>query len=284
MRRTKPIILDIVFLILGSSLIALAIVMFTVPNNIAPGGVSGLATALASFIKIPIGTFTIILNAPIFLLAFFVFHWKNVVKSLIAAVFVGVEIDMFSIFLPAYTNNPLLASVFGGALIGAGLGLILWRRMTSGGTDLAAMMLKKRFPYLNTSTLLFIVDGAVIVFAVFVFGNIEVALYSTLTLFIIGKVVDTIVSGFDFAKVLMIITDRSDEVVDAISNELGKGATQFEAKGAYSKNMKSVIMTVVHRSEMPEVLSVVKKIDPSAFTIIQNATEVHGEGFKESSL
>jgi uncharacterized membrane-anchored protein YitT (DUF2179 family) len=259
-------------------------VIFTIPNNLAPGGVSGLATALAHVLPINVGLLTLIFNVPILIVSLIMFGWRSVVRTVFATLMFSLSIDVLSPVMFTYTNNVLLASVVGGVLIGAGVGILFIRNITTGGTDMITMILRKPFPQLQAGSLMIVIDSVVVLIAVFIFGDIEIALYSAITLFVAGKVIDAIMQGVDFAKIILIITDRQKDVLDELTLNLGRGVTEMPARGGFTGKDKSMLLTVARRSEIAATLRAVKKIDPESFVILYNATEVHGEGFKEINL
>jgi uncharacterized membrane-anchored protein YitT (DUF2179 family) len=263
---------------------ALGMVIFTIPNNLAPGGVSGLATALAHVLPINVGFLTLIFNVPILIVGLVMFGWRSVVRTVFATLMFSVSIDVLSPVMFTYTNNVLLASVVGGVLIGAGVGILFIRNITTGGTDMITMILRKPFPQLQAGSLMIVIDSVVVLIAVFIFGDIEIALYSAITLFVAGKVIDAIMQGVDFAKIILIITDRQKDILDELTRNLGRGVTEMPARGGFTGKDKSMLLTVARRSEIAATLRAVKKIDPESFVILYNATEVHGEGFKEINL
>jgi uncharacterized membrane-anchored protein YitT (DUF2179 family) len=167
---------DIVAIVFGSALVAAGLVLFTIPNNIAPGGVSGLATALAYVSPVTVGIWTLLLNIPLIILSWWKLGLRPLFKTVLATLLLSLLIDVFTLILPPYTNNVLLASVLGGVLSGAGMGLIFIRGATTGGTDLISLLLNRIFPNFSVGSLLLVVDATVVVFAVFVFRDIEVAL------------------------------------------------------------------------------------------------------------
>lgn len=280
-KEHKGLLLDIVVIIIGSAITALGLAVFTVPNQIAPGGISGVATAIAHLISVPVGTLTLLLNIPLMIVAWRRLGLKPLAKTIAATVLLSVAIDVFGLLIPGYTNNTLLAAVMGGGLIGAGLGLMLIRGISTGGTDLIGLMLIKRGPGFSLGQLLMLIDTAVVLFAVAVFRNIEVALYSMVTLFVISKTIDAIQQGVDHAKVIYIVTDQTDALVQKLAHEMGRGVTILPARGAFTGKEKAVLMTIARRSEVALTLQTVRAMDPRAFTILSDATEVHGEGFKE---
>ena len=173
-----------------------------------------------------------------------------------------------------------MSAVLGGVLIGAGTGLLLLRNTTTGGTDLLSLLLNRRFPGISVGKLLLGIDTAVVAFAVIVFRDIDVALYSIVTIWVTTKVVDSITQGVDYAKVMYIVTEKGDEINEALTSGLNMGATVWEAKGGFTDRRKSVLTLVLHRSQFSSALGAVKAIDRNAFVYICGATEVHGEGFK----
>ncbi|HWS30388.1 MAG TPA: YitT family protein [Clostridia bacterium] len=280
MKSFKSHAADAAAILLGCLLMALGMVVFTIPNKLAPGGMSGLATAIGYVTNLPVGALSFSFNVPILLIAWRMFGLKNLVKTIAASVVFSFLIDFLRPLMPVYTNNILLSSVLGGALIGSGVGVAFSRGITTGGTDMISMILRKPFPQIPAGTLLMIIDAVVILIAVIIFKDIEVALYSGVAIFVQGKVIDAIMQGLDFAKVIMIITVKPKEIIDALAEATERGVTEFEVRGGYTGEKKAMLMTVVRRSEVSTALRIVKQVDPVAFTILHNATEVRGEGFK----
>lgn len=271
---------DLLFSLAGSMLVGLAIAVFTVPNDIAPGGVSGAATALAYISPIRVGVWTLILNVPLMLAALRMQGPRTLMMTLLATVLLSFFIDFFGDVLPGYTNNPLLAAVFGGALSGLGVGILFLRGISTGGTDLAALLLKKLFPNVPSGTLLLVIDAAVVAFAVCIFRDIEVALYSAITIWVSSKVIDALAQGVDYAKVIYTITDHGEEVSRVLNQHTDRGTTLIPAQGGYTGNEKRMVVTVTRRSVLAQTLRLIRETDPNAFTFVMDSTEVHGEGFK----
>jgi len=281
MSKGKKLLADAFALLFGTALMALGISMFTVPNHIAPGGVSGLATALVEIAPfLTVGTWSLIINVPLFVIAWWKLGFRPLVKTLIGTVLLSVFIDLFAIFVPTYTNNVLMAACFGGAALGVGVGILFARGMSTGGTDLVSLLVGNVFPNFSLSTILLCVDAIVVCIAVIVFRDIEVALYSFVTIFVSTKAIDAVMQGFDYAKVIHLVTERGDEIQKTLA-DMDLGVTAMPARGGYTGRDKQLLMIVTHRNTFAQTLSTVKRIDPKAFLIITNATEVHGEGFKE---
>lgn len=280
----KNFLIDVVFTIIGSALVGAALSVFVEPNDIAPGGVSGLAIALAYITPIRVSIWTLALNIPLLLCAWRILGKRSLIFTLISTVLLSVFIDLSAAFLPAYTNNPLLAACCGGVVTGLGIGMLFLRGISTGGTDLLALLLKRVFPNIPSGTLLMMIDAAVVAIAVLIFRDIEVALYSAITIFITSKIVDAMAQGVDYAKVIYVVTDRGDKVTEVLNTYTDRGSTIIPAIGGYTKDNKQVVITVTRRNVLSQTLRLIKQTDPAAFTFVMDSTEVHGEGFKLDDL
>ncbi len=276
----KDLALDLLYAVLGSALVGAAVSIFTVPNDIAPGGVSGLATALAYITPIHVSVWNLIMNVPLLLGAWKLLGRHSLIFTLISTALLSLFIELCERLIPGYTNNVLLASVFGGVLSGLGVGILFLRGLSTGGTDLAALMLHKAFPNVPNGTLLLLLDATVVVVAVCIFRDIEVALYSTITIYVSSKVIDALAQGVDYAKVIYVITSEGGKVNAALCEHTDRGTTVIPAFGGYTNNNKQIIITVTRRNVLSQTLRVIKQADPRAFTFVTDSTEVHGEGFK----
>ena len=283
-QKKRDVLLDVLTVLFACPLISAAIAVFNVPNDIAPGGVAGLSTALAEVFP-PISM--VMLNTPLLLAAWRRFKRRALVMTLAATGSVAVLVDIFGLLLPAYSNNPLLAAIAGGTFTGLGAGLLLQRGISTGGTDLLALLLRRIFPNLRTGMLMLCIDISVVTFAVIVFKDIEVALYSAIAIFIVSKIVDAIAQGVDYAKVIYTVTEHGDEVSRAVTERADRGTTIVKAQGGYARGDKQIVITVARRKEdcggvsgYEEILRIIKETDPGAFTFVTDSTEVHGQGFK----
>lgn len=282
MKRTmREILLDLLICVIGSALVAVAISVFNVPNNIAPGGVSGLATALAHISPISVGLWTLLLNVPLVLFAWRLLGVRSLAMTGVCTLLLSFFIDYFSGVLAPYTNNVLLAAIAGGVICGFGTGLLFLRAITTGGTDLLALLLRKPFPNVRSGAMLMIIDAAVVTFAVLVFKDIEVALYSAISIYICSKVIDAMAQGIDYAKVVYIITDKGKEIARVLNENTPRGATILPAQGGYTYQDKNLVITVTKRNVLAQTLHLIRAADPSAFLYVTDSTEVHGEGFKQ---
>jgi len=271
---------DLVIITLGSALFALGLDIFLEPNNIAPGGVSGIAMIINYFLPVlPLGTLIIILNVPLFL-AGWKFEGKPFLfKSLFGTVVSSLLIDLFS-RIYHYTSDPLLAAIYGGILIGAGLGIIFTRGATTGGSDIIGRLLKVKLPYLSMGKLVLATDVIIIAAAAVTFGHFNYALYALISLYISSIVLDKILYGFDFAKVAYIITKYPEAIFRKIDSELERGATYLDGQGAYSGKPTKVILTAIKMRQIAQLKQIVRDIDPESFVIITDAHEVLGDGFR----
>ena len=279
-RGLKGLLVDLVFVAVGSALVALAVAVFTVPNDIAPGGVSGLATALAYITPVRVGLWSLLLNVPLLLAAWRLLGPRSLGLTLLSTVLLSVLIDLFGSVLTGYTNNELLAAVAGGAISGLGVGLLFLRGISTGGTDLLTLLLRRTFPTVRSGVLLLIIDATVVAIAVLVFRDIEVALYSVIAIVASSKVIDVLAQGVDYAKVIYIITSRGSEMSRVLNEQTDRGTTILPAQGGYTGADKQLIITVTRRNVLAQTLKLIKQTDPAAFTFVTDSTEVHGEGFK----
>lgn len=281
-KKFKQLSLDILFLIAGSVLFALSVSVFAAPNEIAPGGFTGIATLLNYLFGTPIGSVTMILNVPIIIWAICVIGYKIVIKTICALFLGSFFMDLFAIWIPAYQGNLMLAAIFAGVLEGLGLALIFLRSGTTGGTVLIARLLSRRFPHVSMGKLLFAIDFIVILVSSLVYRSIESALYALIAVFVATKVVDAVLYGVDIGvgKMMFIISDKNQEIADTIIKTKSRGATLLYAKGAYSQQERTVLFCAVRKFEMPQIRQMVREIDERAFIIIGEAGQISGEGFQ----
>ncbi len=274
-----PLVRDYVLMLLGAIIAGASYANFLVPNNIAPGGVTGIATVLCSLLPfLPVGTLSFLLNVPLFILGYRSNGKRFVFRSFISMMLLSLFIDLIP--NEPVTSDPLLASIFGGILLGIGLGLVLRVGATTGGTDLAAQMLHDRFSFLSVGTILFAIDCLVIILAGIVF-DIQAALVALIALYISTKVIDMVIKGWNTEQQMMIISDSVNEIAARICAELNRGATFIEATGAYTGEKRGMLYCVVTRAQIMQIKSIVSSIDPRAFVSVSEAHEVMGEGFKQ---
>ncbi|WP_242958959.1 YitT family protein [Flavonifractor sp. An112] len=272
-----------VVITLGSILYALAYNIFYAPNLVAMGGLTGLGQVINALVPVlPVGTMVFIMNVPLFFLGWKYIGGHLLVSSLYAMTFSSFAIDLMDMIYQFPPMDTMLAAIFGGALLGLGIGLVFSKGATTGGTDLIARLLKLKFAWLPMGTLVLIPDFVVIVLAAIAFGKVESALYGLVSLFITTKVMDMVLYGLDSSKVAYIISDACKEITDAVM-AMDRGATILHGEGAYSGDEKKVLMVAFKQKEIVPLKEKVNEIDPHAFLIVCDAHDVLGEGFRTYS-
>ena len=262
-------------------LMGVAMLVFTVPNHIVPGGVSGLSRAVAELVPLKVGTVDVILSVIIEGMGCLNFGVKFVMRSLIISTGLSIFLNIFEGMIPAYTSDPLVAAIAGGAMFGVSCGILLGRGISSGGTDTITLIIKKYFPHVSVGKTLMLTDALVVLVSTIIFKNIDVAIYSAFTIFCSGQVVDKIVVGMDVAKLIYVITDSPEKIQNHLVEKMDLGVTVLTGKGGFSQTEKGVLMLAVRRPMFSAVLRAVKQLDVNSFVIVQDASEVWGEGFKE---
>ena len=278
-KSVKKIVMNYVLITLSCFVYAVAISLFLDPNNLAPGGITGIAIILNRVIAINTGLLIFIINIPILLLGM----WRFGFRFIISTVYCTLLISFFTGTLSnvgAVTADPLLASLAGAVLMAVGLGGIFKAGTTSGGTDIIIKILRQHFPHLKTGFLFLLTDVMIVTASAFVFRNIDRALYAGITVFITSYVLDLVLYGRDEAKLIFIISDESEKITRRLLDDLDIGVTFIEGQGAYSRKDKRVIMCVMRKQIAPLAEEIVKNEDSRAFMIVASATEIFGEGYK----
>ncbi len=276
----KDVLIDLLYTVVGTALVGFALSMFTVPNDIAPGGVSGLATALAYITPIRVSAWTLMMNIPLMIAAWRKLGPRAIFYTLIATLLLSFFIEIGERFLPKYSSDTLVASLMGGVVSGLGMGMLFIRGISTGGTDLLALILKKLLPNLPTGTLLMFVDATVVVIATLIFRDFDVAIYSAITIYVCSKVIDTLTQGVDYAKVIYTVSSHGEEIARALNENTDRGSTLIPAFGGYTGESKQIVMTVTRRSVVAQTLRLIRQTDPKSFSFVMDSTEVHGEGFR----
>jgi len=271
---------EYLFLLTGVLITALGLDMFLVPNKIAAGGVSGIATIIYHVTRFPVGITMLAINVPLFLMGIRQMGMGFGVRSLVGTVTLSLLVDLLAPVVPVPTRDPLLASIYGGIVVGVGIGLVFRNKGTTGGTDLAAAIVNN-YMKLSVGVVLFFIDAAVIIAAGIAFNSAELALYALLTVFLTARVIDMVQEGFGYAKAALIISQKPKEVADAILKKLDRGATSLQGRGMYTMQDRDVILSVVTRAEISALKELVHDIDPKAFVILTDIHEVLGEGFRK---
>ena len=273
--------MKIIYIIVGCVLCALSYAVFLIPHQIVPGGVTGIAMLLHFLYRSPVGIITIILNIPLFLVAFKILGLRFGVKSITAIFITNILIDFFiyTLKITTPTDNVILGALYGGLLLGLGLGLIFRAGASTGGTDIAGQLLTRK-TNLSVGMWIMIVDFVVITLAGITTGSIELALLGYLALFLSSKVIDLVLEGMNYARAAFIISDEHEKLTDEIYEKMKRGVTILDGYSPYTKEKKPVIMCVVTKKETHSFKSLIKGIDEKAFVILTDVFEVLGQGFR----
>ncbi|CCX37207.1 pF10035 family protein [Clostridium sp. CAG:1013] len=280
--KLKTIGLDLLFIALGSAVYAVGVNAFTAPNNIAAGGVTGVATMLHYLFSTPIGLVAFLINVPIVLWAIVDIGYKLVTKTMLAIFMSSLLIDLFSHFVPAYQGDHILVSLFAGVCEGVGLSLVFVRGATTGGTDLVARLLARRLPHLSMGKLMLAVDGLIVVASGFVFGSVENAMYACIVIVISTKIIDAILYGTDIGtgKMFFVMSPNVRQMGDRVIQEMERTVTYLDSKGGYTQEPGETMLCVVRRYELHQLQTIIREEDKHAFVIVGEAGQITGEGFR----
>lgn len=274
----KNKVLKYVLAILGGAIVGLGTGWILLPLKLSTGGFSGIATLVHYLFNVPAGIVTLVLNIPLFLVAIKMLGIQYSFRTFASMLSLSLALTITERWNPL-TSDLILASIFGGAIVGVGLALSLRGEATTGGTDLIAKLIQVKKPYLNLGEILLIIDGLIIAISSFTFESIEVALYSGIAVFVMTKIMDLILEGGGYAKAMFIITDKEEAISEYIINEVQRSATKIEAQGIYSKKDKNILLCVANKREIPKIKNKIKEIDSGCFIIITTVTEAIGTGF-----
>ena len=269
--------------IVGASLLyAAAIALFLDPNQLAPGGVSGIAIILNRLTNLPTGTLILLMNIPLLALGMWKLGWKFVLSTVVAVAASSVFTDLLAPYGPL-TTDPLLAACAGGGLLAVGMGILFKLGATSGGTDILIRVIKLKYKHLKTGSLFLATDCCVIAASALVFGDIDLALYAAIATIVSSFCLDLVLYGRDEAKLVYLITDHEKAIADRLMEELEIGVTYLHGQGAYTRDNKKVILCAMQKRLLPKVQEIAMEEDPCAFLIVTSASEIFGEGFKDIS-
>ncbi len=271
---------DYLGILVGAVITAVSLNMFLIPNKVAAGGISGLATVLHYLLDWPVGIIMLAFNIPLFVLGIKVMGARYGLNTLFGAGVLSVAIDVTAPFTPVLTSDLLLSSLYGGVVGGIGLGLVFRSKGNTAGTALAAVLLNKWLG-IRIGQAMMAADFFVIVFAGVAFKSPELALYALISMFVTGQIIDLVQEGPSSSKAFFVMSSQPDRLADDILNELDRGVTLFQVKGCYTGELKEMLLCVVSTSEVTELKELIYQTDPKAFVIVTSAHEVLGEGFTE---
>lgn len=272
---------DILVMILAAVIYSLGVHFFITPNDIAPGGVTGVAIILDKFCGIGVGTLIFLINIPLIIMGFILLNKITMLKTMITVALITIFTELAERFVPVYdasNGNGIIAAIFGGAAMGVGLGLGYNRESTSGGTDILTKIIGKYHSEFKLGGIQAALDGVVVMLGFLVFRDVNTVLFAAVAIFVQSKLTDTIVYGSQESRFMLIFSENSKKIAEEILKQ-SNGATLFKGEGAYSGNERLVLATAVHRSNYSRVKRIVKTADPKAFVITTSANEVYGEGF-----
>ena len=277
MERTK----NALFILVGCIITGLSYALFLIPHHFVPGGVSGIAIILNYFSALPVGAMTILLNVPVFLLGLKTMGKRYVLNSLAGMVVSAVFIDLFNkvLKLPSATSNPILASIYGGVMLGVGLGIVFRGRASTGGSDIIGMVISKHTG-MSLGYGIMVTDFIVISASGLAMHSLEAPLYGYLVLFLSTKVIDMVLEGWNYSKLVIITSSRIEEISDFILNRLDRSGTALRSRSLYLNREGEIILTVIHRKQLADLRNFVKRTDPEAFLIVSDTYDVLGKGFK----
>ena len=270
-------------LVVGAFIMACSTAFFLLPNKLSTGGFSGLSTIAYYIFHVPVGFAMIILNLPLFMIAFFRIGKKFIFKSIIGTVLLSIFIDILEKF-PAVTTDKFLACIYGGIIMGIGTAIVLKVSGSTGGSDLLSYVVRSYNDKFRSGDLIIITDTIIIILSIFVFKEIEIGLYSAIAIYLMGKMIDIVFEGVNFTKVLFIVSEKYDLIAKKIGDEVERGSTGIYAKGMHSNNDKMMLFCVGSRNEIINIKKIATSIDSKAFIVIFNAREAWGKGFEKDFL
>lgn len=277
----KRYVTDILYWVAGCAVYSLAVEALITPNEISPGGFTGIATALSHLLGVPSGTVLLALNIPLLIFAFRKLGGGFIFKTVAVTFLLSFTLNIAENIVPEFTLNPVLASVFGGIISGFGLSLILLRGATTGGVDIVAMLINNKKPHFSLGRIIMLFDFAVIALAAATYGNIESALYSVITIYAASQILDAVLYGGDRGKIVLVVTSKGAKIAELIGSVLKRGATVLSAIGGYTGENKTMLFCAVRKYEVAHLLSLIRETDENAFTVVSDAGEIIGQGFKK---
>ncbi len=281
--KTFKILVDILFFVAGAAIYSVAVNMFLSPSGISPGGFTGIATIINFLTKIPTGVMLFVFNIPVLILGYVKMGGMFILKTSFVTALVSFALDVSSRLLPPLKTDGILAAMFGGILMGLGLSLVLLRGATTGGIDIIAKLVNRKYRHLSVGKIILIADGVVIALNAIVYKNAGSALYSIVAMYAATRMMDILLYGADKGKIIYIITKYPADVCREINNTVGRGVTRLSVVGGYTGETRTMLMCVVRIHEAAAVHDAVRRYDAGAFIVVSDAGEIIGEGFKLQS-
>lgn len=279
-KRIKRNIKKYIIITIVAALYGAGTSLFLSPNDLVPGGITGVSMILSRFLPLSTGAIFMIINIPIMAVALYKFGWKFIISTFYAITCVSIFTDIFAIF-PTVTNEPLLAVFMGDIMIAFAIGMVFRCGATTGGADIIVKLLRLKYPHIKTGKLFMMFDISVVALAGFLFHNIDASLYAFIGIFAMSAVMDMVLYGQDEAIMVYIISEMSELLAEKLMVDVDAGVTFLTGRGAYSRKEKDVILCVVRKNIYPKVEEAIKDTDPHAFMIVTHANEIYGEGYKD---
>lgn len=283
-KKLITVFVDILVFLFGASLYSIGVMSFITPNEISPGGLTGISTLLSEFAFLSAGVWLLILNIPLIIIGFRKFGGVFIWKTGLVILLTSFLLDLYDSILPKYFGDKLLSAIFGGLFIGCGLAFIMLRGATTGGIDIAAKLINRRMPHISIGRLMLFIDVGIVALAAFFYKNAETAMYSFVALFASSMIMDNLLYGADKGKLIFIMTERDRLVSDEIFKSAGRGVTVADTFGGYTGRQRKMLLCAVRRQEVYLILSAVRKCDEKAFVIVTEAGQIVGEGFERKKV
>ena len=275
---------EYLYIIFGVLLLSVSITSFYSPNELVMGGVSGLGIIIEyySYVifkkAISVGVTNFVVNIPLLIIGWRMKGKNFIGRTIFATIFFSIALILTEFLIPPFKDDIILVSIFGGIMTGVGIGFVFRGFATTGGTDLLATLIHSKLSYIPVSSLIFVMDSAIVILGFFVFGPLK-AMYAVISIYISSKVINTILEGMSFSKAAFIISDKSDEISERLLNEIQRGVTALKGRGMYTKIERDILLCVFSQKEIAKVKLIVKNIDETSFIILTDVREVLGEGF-----
>lgn len=284
MRKSAfKILIDIIYFVVGAAIYSIAVNMFISPNGISPGGFTGVATVINYITHIPTGIMLFVFNIPVLILGYIKLGGIFIIKTSFVTALVSFCLDLSARLLLPLKTDGILASLFGGVLMGLGLSLVLLRGATTGGVDIIAKLVNQKYRHLSVGKIILMADGFVILLTALVYKNAESALYSIVAIYASTRIMDVLLYGADKGKIIYIVTNKADLICHEINNTVGRGVTRLSVVGGYTGENRTMLMCTVRAHEAAAVHDAVRQHDERAFIVVSDAGEIIGEGFRTAT-
>ncbi len=282
--KIRKILIKIILITFGAFVYSMGISIFLDPNNLAPGGSTGIAIIINKITSLKTGTLVLLINVPILIFGWWKFGTKFILSTIyvtfVSSFFINALNTHIIVNYGVITHDLLLSGVAGGSLMAIGMAIVFRQGATTGGTDIIIRALRQKYKHIKSGTIFIITDAIIVSASAIIFKNIEIALYAAITIVVSNFVLDSVLYGGDSAKILYVISDNQEKIAKRILDEIEIGVTYLKAEGAYTKNDKKVIMCVCRKYNYTKIREIVREEDTNAFFIVSSANEVFGDGYK----